>query len=366
MSTTAHVRPARFDDYEQIARLEAALGSTLSPAEWRRLWQENPLWPRLGTWWPIGWAVEIAGEVTGYLGNIPLQYHLHGERLIAACGRAWFVAPRFRGRNSLRLVETRFDQRGVDIFIDTTIGPMALPFAEKYSSRVPVGDWESIAYRVVGYRAFATGALRKLNVPLAEVFGPLAGAALHVNDEMFHRGASKRHSSFAVEARETFDSDFDTFWLELLRANDTTLLSTRDRETLTWHFQASLRKGSVWILTATRDRRLRAYCILKRLNSANGLTRVRLIDYQTIERDVDLLADMLAYALRRCAAENVSVLEKPGSGLSKFRAFDKFAPYRRKQSWPLFYRAVDPGLAAKLCAPEVWEPSEYDGDATLE
>ncbi len=93
---------------------------------------------------------------------------------------------------------------------------------------------------------------------------------------------------------------------------------------------------------------------------------MRLVDYQTLEPDVELLPDLLALALARCEAEAICVLDRPGVGLLKMRAFDEFARHRRKQSWSFFYRAPDQSLAGALRQPEVWDPSEYDGDASLE
>ncbi len=48
-------------------------------------------------------------------------------------------------------------------------------------------------------------------------------------------------------------------------------------------------------------------------------------------------------------------------------SFDHFAPHRRKlPSWPFYYHAADPTLAAELCRPEVWDPSTFDGDASID
>jgi hypothetical protein len=47
------------------------------------------------------------------------------------------------------------------------------------------------------------------------------------------------------------------------------------------------------------------------------------------------------------------------------RTFDECAPYRRKQPWPFWYRSENPRLAAELCEPKYWEPTEYDGDASI-
>ncbi|MFY9720289.1 MAG: hypothetical protein WAK16_11685, partial [Candidatus Cybelea sp.] len=79
----------------------------------------------------------------------------------------------------------------------------------------------------------------------------------------------------------------------------------------------------------------------------------------------DLLEDFLAVALRRCVAEDVCVLDRSGLGVSNMRAFDESAPYRRKQAWPFWYRISNPALADKLLQSRFWEPTEYDGDASI-
>lgn len=361
------IRPARFDDYEQIVRLEAVLKSEPpSAGEWRMFWQGSPLWPKLGKSWPIGWVVETAAaEIIGCIGNIPLMYRFRGESLIAASARGWVVEPNHRGTFAVRLLVEHLDQAGVDLSINTTVGPMALACGDRFTNRIPAGDWETIAYYITGYRAFATRALQKLNVPLAPALGPLAGAVLWLKDVPLNKKFSKACSSFVIEATDRFDSRFDAFWDELLRQKADTLLAARDSATLSWHFALPMSLGRIWILTASRNSHLRAYCIFIRHDHGDELRRVRLVDYQTIDPDVDLLPDFLRTALQRCVAESVCVLDKAGVGMAKTCVFDEFAPYRRKQSWPFFYRASDSALADELRQPEVWDPSEYDGDATL-
>lgn len=362
------IRPACFDDYEAIVRLDATLKSEpISADEWRMMWQGNPLWPQLGKSWQIGWVLENAtGEIVGNIGNIPLLYRLRGERLIAASARGWVVDPRHRGRYAIRLCREYLYQPGIDLCISTTVGPMALTCGDKFANRIPAGDWETIAYCVTGHHAFATRALQSLKAPFPEALGPLAGAMLRLKDATLGNKLPKAHSSFVIEATGRFDSRFDQFWDELLRQNPDRLIAARDAATLSWHFSYLQRRGRVWILTASRNARLHAYGVFVRQSRGDELRRVRLADYQTIDRDVDLLPDLLRHAIRLCVAENVCVLDKPGVGLAKMRAFDDFAPYRRKQSWPLFYQTNDPALAAELGQAKIWDPSEYDGDATLQ
>lgn len=363
---SARLRRTRFDDYPQIARLERELNAEVSSVEgWRHLWQGSPLWPKVERDWPIGWVLETQDEkIVGSLGNIPLEYHFQGERLVAATGRGWVVAPEYRGF-ALWLLSERFNQANVDLFVDTTISSNALDAFDELSFRVPAGDWEAVAYYVTRHSDFVRRALRKLNVPFAPVLAPFAGAALRLKEAVLDKHLPKTAAAVTIEEADGFDSRFDALWLELLRQHPDTLLAARDRATLAWHFAGAIRRRSAWIFTATLSGSLIGYGIFCRLLTANQF-RMRLVDYQNLTPEVDLLEGFLALALRRCVAEKASVLDRPGVGLPKMRVFDEYAPYRAKQTWPFFYRAVDPGLAAQLRQSKHWDPSAYDGDASIE
>jgi hypothetical protein len=361
------LRPARFEDVAQIQALEAAHGmETQPPADWRGLWLDNPLWPRLGGRWPIGWVLEAGGRVVGSVTNVPSLYRFRGRELVCANGRAWVVAPEYRVV-ALWLLNEYFDQPGVDLFVNTTVGAMAAAALAAFSARVPAGDWEAAAYWVTGCRGFARKALEKKRVPGAAALAVPAGAALRV----WHaaRGTRLPPAAAGVESAFAagFDGRFDAFWDELVRLNPDKLLAARDGRALAWHFAVPLRRGRLWILTATRGGRLRAYAVVKRQDGYNGLRRMRLIDYQTLEPDADLLPGLLRLALRRCAAEDFYVFDHLGCGLPRTATFDRCAPYRLKlPNWPYFYHAPDPGLAAELRGPEAWAPSSFDGDASFE
>ena len=347
-------------------RLESAYGFDVSaPNDWRALWLGSPLWPRLGKSWPIGWVLETtAGEIVGSFTNLPLAYTFRGESLLGATARAFIVVPAYRGL-ALSLVEEHDTQPSVDLLIDTSAGPMAFNFCNALLNHVPAGDWGTVPYRVIAYRAFATRALQKLNVPGGRALAAPAGAALWLRDAILSKALPKTCGSVVIEATDRFDSRFDAFWDELIRHNTSTLMAKRDSATLSWHFAVPMRDRRLWILTASQNNKLRAYCIVKRQGDTPEV-RMRLVDYQSIDPDFNLLPNLLDAALRRCVAEHVYLLEKPGFGVAKMRAFDAFASYRRKQSWSFFYRAVDPALEAELREPGVWDPSEYDGDASIE
>lgn len=364
--TPPQLRPARFDDYPQIERLEASHGLlTLPDRDWRALWLDNPLRDRLGDAWPIGWVLEDeSGRVVGSLTNIPTLYVHRGRELVAVTGRAWVVAPEYRGV-ALWLMDEYFNQEGADLFINTTVNAHAVEaFGAFGSSRVPLGNWETTTYWVTGYRGFAASALRIKGVPLPGLLAPAAAAALRIKDALT---LDKPPASAEVEQAGGFDARFDAFWDELVRQRPETLLGVRDCRTLNWHFAGPLRSGHVWIFLASRHGRIRAYGILKRHDHPpSGLMRMRWVDYQTLAPDEDLLTPLVAAALRRCESEGIHVLEHVGLGLPKMRGLDRAAPYRRKlAAWPYYYKAADPGLDAALREPEAWDPSAYDGDSSL-
>jgi hypothetical protein len=364
------MRPARFEDYPRMREVEASyLQATLPEDDWRGLFLANPLWPRLGKDWPIGWVLEDpAGRVVGSLTNIPSLYRFRGSELICANGRSWAVAPEYRGF-ALWLMDEYYNQPGVDLFVNTTVNEQGTGAANNYSTRVPLGDWQTIAFWVTGYRGFARKALQKMGIPLPGVFGMPVAAGLWLKDALFARRLSPGspvHEA-AIETVAGFDSRFDRFWDELLQQNSDKLLGVRDRLALAWHYAIPLRQGRLWIFTASRNGLLRAWCVLKREDRGQGVRRMRLIDYQSVEPESDLLPSLLLATLQQCAAEDVWVLEHLGRGIPKMLALDRCAPHHRKlPSWPYYYHAVDPVLEAELAKREAWDPSGFDGDASFE
>lgn len=367
-ATTPTLRLATFDDYPQVMRLEAACGMDSLPAgDWQNLWLCNPVWQRVKQDWPIGWVLEVeAGQIVGSLFNIPSLYYLGGRELICANGRGWVVSPEYRGLG-LWMMGEYFSQTSVDLFMNSTVGPNAEPMIASLSDPVPVGDFQTVAYRPIRYRGFAEKQLRRMGVPAPGLFALAAAAALRLKAALALRSFPQAPASVSIESTHGFDARFDEFWAELVRQNPHTLLGKRDAATLAWHYQAALRSGHVWILTASRQGRLRAFCVLKRTDLKEPLHRLRLVDFQTLDPDQNLLAGLLRLAERRAAAAGVDVIEQLGVGLPKMRDFEIFAPYRRELPCrPFFYRAVGEDLTARLADPAAWAPSAYDGDSSLD
>jgi hypothetical protein len=164
-----------------------------------------------------------------------------------------------------------------------------------------------------------------------------------------------------------FDERFDSFWDELKRAYPERLLMSRSSEDLQWHFKYALAEKRVWITTFDQNSRLLAYAIFLRQDKPDiQLKRVRLIDFQALNGDHQLLAPMLAWAVRRCQQEGIHMLEAFSLRPDKQAVIDGLAPQRRRlPAWLYFYMATSKGLAQELEDPNVWDPCQYDGDGSL-
>ena len=118
---------------------------------------------------------------------------------------------------------------------------------------------------------------------------------------------------------------------------------------MNWHFDSAIRSGQLQIYIATRGRLLLGYCVLSPYSySQLGLRSLRIVDYQTVEEDTDLLPGLIRTALERGGANGVHILEILGCGIPKMRAFEQFARARStKASWSFYYRTTDPELEGR-------------------
>ena len=308
----------------------------------------------------------MIGQIVGSLFNIPSLYSFKGRELICANGRGWVVAPSYRGLG-LWLMGEYFGQSNVDLFVNTTVGPNAEPMIASLAKCVPLGDFQTVAYRPIRYRTFAEKQLRKMGVPAAGLLALPTAAALRIKGALQLRSFPSVPASVTIESATAFDRRFDVFWAEQMSQNPDKLLSARDAKALSWHYSASMRHGQVWILTATRQGLLRAFCVLKRTDLKLPTRRMRLVDFQTLDPLDNLLPGLLRLAQQRAIAEGFDVIEHLGCGLPKMRDFEVFAPYRRTLPCkPYYYRAANAQLATQLARPEAWDPSTYDGDSSLD
>jgi hypothetical protein len=354
------LRETSFSDHEQIARLTLKHGvNSKSFDEWRHVWANNPEYRRQPRW-PMGWVLEGSdGAVVGTLGNVPLAYEFEGQRLVAASGRSWVVEEQYRAYATV-LMEQYFRQKGVHLFINNTINQNAeQSFAAFGSVRVPVGTWNRSAFWITHYPGFAKGALLAKHWRHPSLLA-LPVAAVLFSRDAFKRGPSSRGREVRME--EGFDERFDVFWDELRSRRPGVLLGVRNRETLAWHFRYRLMKKQAYVLTVSERDRIVAYMIyLRRDHHEFGLTRIGLVDYQSLDDDRTVFNPMLAWMLRKCRKDGIDMLEDLGM------CIDWLTPPHERDltSWSFCYKSTTKTLAGKLAEKAAWWPSLFDGDATL-
>ncbi|MGB9254840.1 MAG: hypothetical protein WCC25_08405 [Candidatus Korobacteraceae bacterium] len=358
-------REARFEDYEDVAAVQSRNRlSFKSREEWKRLWIENPAYKQVSQW-HLGWVAQNQdGKTVGYVGHVPLSYEFRGQRIIAACAYGLVIDRDYRG-HGVHLLRRHLSDKCTDVVLTSTANVNSGELCDALCSRVPTGNWGETAFWITNYRGFAASGLRSTFWP--NWLARPGSVALALRDAMSKdRGWTRIQSTCALELVSGFDERFDAFWNALKQAFPERFLATRSTESLQWHFKDALARGTLWILTAG-DSPMRAYAVFCRDdNSAIGLTRVRLIDFQTLDPNAIGLESMIAWAFRRCQEQGIHMLEAFGLRPEKERVINGLSPYRRKLDfWCYFYRVRDKGLAQQLRDPTVWDPSLFDADSAL-
>jgi hypothetical protein len=366
--STLRFRELGFGDHERLATLSSQYGfRTETCEEWARLWTDNPVYQAVPDW-PMGWVFENQnGEIVGHLANVPLLYELGEKRLIASATRALMVESQYRNY-SLQLVDQFFRQKEVDLFLATTVNAHAIKLFEVFRAlRVPVGTWDKAAFWITGYSGFCASVLTMQNLKAAKVLEPLLSAGLLVQDTLRGRWWKTRSGNVEPESCTGFDERFESFWQELRKRYPNRLLANRSRAMLEWHFKRLLTKKRAWVLALSTGSSLTAYAIFVRQdNPAHSLTRIRLVDFQSLGDDEELLRPLLCCGLERCRQEGIHMLEAVGFPPEKQKVLDRLSPrWRKLDAWRYFYKAAKPGLAESLRDPQSWDPSCFDGDASL-
>jgi hypothetical protein len=250
----------------------------------------------------------------------------------------------------------------VDLHLVTTAGPVPQAVFTKLGwSKVPVGQWDQASFWVTNYGgAVETYLQRRLPKSLSR--------ALAAPFSLVDRFSYRCGSVCDVDWTADFDETFDDFWAELQESKPAIALASRSRNALKWHFRSFAERNDtgneVWILTARRGSRLTGYAILQRKDSqSTGLTRMMLIDLQTLDQTV--YPAMIAAALNRCRRENIHVLENLGRWIESLPIGARPPRHRTLQSWCYLYKATGRDLAKHLENPASWYPTQYDGDASL-
>jgi 3-oxoacyl-(acyl-carrier-protein) synthase/acyl carrier protein len=359
----AKIRQASLEDYEQIAALISRNGLHARPRdEWENVWINNPVYKQIAHW-PIGWVVQEGADIVGFLGNIPLTYRLKGREILAAAQHAFSLDPSHRGHGLLLLNHMLQSAPGVEYFVGSTANANSSRVLDRLGiTRLPVGDWGNSAFWITNYDGFARSAVARKSLP--SLWASPASLGLQLYDKLLTTAWPRQNYELLRQTK--FDERFEVFWQALQRAYPNKFLATRSSEVLDWHFGFSLTQGKTWIVTWEVKSCVLAYAIFQRQDYEEiNLRRVRLIDYQALPAAADVLPSMIGWGLREAREQGIHMLEAFGFRPDKQQVIDRLAPHRRKlPSWSYFHN-ISPPLQNELRALEVWDPSQFDGDASL-
>ena len=364
------LREATLEDYSQIASLASRFDlHTESYPAWTHLFSNNPACRASPGRLPIGWVLDVDGSIAGYLGNIPLLYHLEERTYLAATTRSWVVDTPYRSYSPL-LLATYFQQRQVDLFLSTTVNSQSeAAYSSFQSSRVPVGAWDRTLFWITNYRGFIASYLRKSASSLVQPLRYPLSAGLYLRDQIKGSDLAHAKGGIPVLPAASIDDRFQSFWEQLRVQKSKILIADRSQETLDWHFKFALQQNRAWIYTVEAKSGLAAYAVFLRYDFPQvGLTRMRLADFQCIvpENSQDILTAMLATAADRCRKESIHMFELVGVTLALENGLESASPHGRPLgSWLSYYKVNNASLASVLKRPEVWEPSLFDGDSSL-
>ena len=317
--------------------------------------------------YPMGWVLETAQlQLVGHIGNIYLEYYLHGNRVSSTAARSWVVDNDYRGK-SFALLRTFCTQQNIDLLQITTANLRAgRVFAKQGALKAPSGSYDRSAFWIIDHQKFAFSLLIKKNLPLPQVLALPVGAVLSVVSWVRNFGRCHPRQHTYIREVNTIDERFDRFW-EKLRAQPNRLLCVRDRAAVAWRFERPLRAGNAWIFSYENGPQgFAGYAVFLRQDSPEiGLRRVRLVDFQSEGDGAKFLHDVIEVALSRCRAERIHLLESIGFGNVRRKQIDALAPYQRQlPSWMFWYKVSEqnPELEKALLNPDVWDPCTYDGD----
>ena len=358
-------RDARLEDYEAIRTLQARNGlGSKTKEQWEHIWTGNPVWQKLENW-AVGFVAENAsGEVVGYCANIPLSYYFEDRELLVNTSYGMAVDPAYRG-HAVFLVKRVLNTKAADMSINASANPTASKIMDRLGPRIPAGDWDNSRFWITNYNGFTGSVCKTKGWPKALSYP--GAAALWLKDRFGGVNSWSRRRSPDVQQLSGFDERFDTFWAELRKNYPQRFLANRSRAVLDWHFKYNFVQKKIWLLTIEDKSRILAYGIFcRRDNPEFDLTRVRLIDYQVLDNRVELVVPMLVWAFWRCQQEGIHMLEAFGFRGDKQAPIDALSPHlRRLPAWSFFFWSRNKALQEHLNREVVWDPSHFDGDASL-
>lgn len=364
------VREAQFEDFAQISEMNLRLGQGPdSPENWLRLWRDNPTIKALGAPARIGWVLQDAGRIVGFLGSIPLSYEFAGAPVLAAATCRFAVEPRYRVFSHL-LVMAFFRQKEFQLFIDSSATPAAgkIMVAVK-AQAVPQRDYDTILFWVLNPLRYSAYALRKIGIDKTWVAAGryFVSLALRIGSLYWNQEPPTPVENLEVrqESLPSLGEQFETF-IHSVDIRNERIFAKRSVEILRWHFQPQNRRP-VSLLVCYQSCRMRGYLILRNYEeTTDGLKRAVVADLLVEDNDPRVTAALFRSALGAARNSGADILEVTGFPAEIRDGLQEWRPYTRKlPANPFYYKAREKALQNRLQQESAWYACPYDGDSTL-
>ncbi len=373
--TKGTIRPATVADGPAVNAFLRGLGLVLPDdpddvaRHWRGVWADNPALARHAPDVALGWVLEDAGAIRGVFCNLPLMAYMGETPIRISCGRAWAVEKAYRSETR-RLCEAYFGQPNLDVvLISTAIPATGRRCLEFGGVALPQPEHGTVLYWVVNSPAFLRAAFRKKGRGRQAAFwlGLLASVPF---DFVMRLSGRRPYASLAGVTPvpvSAIDADFDALYTAKRTELPDALLACRDAETLRWYFGLGARADETRVLRCDRDGGLKGYVVLIRDDApAIGLKRYKIADMLVREDDPAVVDSLLAAAYEYATAKGVHVVELIGLPPHLRARAGKHKPYSRPlPTFPFYYKAQTPDLAARLADGASWYVTAYDGDSAL-
>lgn len=365
------VREAQFEDFTQISEMNMRLGQGPdSPENWLRLWRDNPTIKALGAPARIGWVLQDADRIVGFLGSIPLSYEFASAPVLAAATCRFAVEPPYRVFSHL-LVMAFFRQREFQLFIDSSATPAAGKIMVAVKARaIPQRDYDTILFWVLNPLRYSAYALRKIGidriwVAAGSYFGSLA---LRISSLYWNQKPSPSVKNLVVrqESLSSLGEQFETF-VQSVNVRNQRIFAKRSPEILRWHFEPPQNRRPVSLLVCYQGSGMRGYLILRNYEETiDGLKRAVVADLLVERNDPSVTAALFRSALGAAQNSGADILEVTGFPVEMRDCLQEWRPYTRKlPANPFYYRAKDKTMQDHLQQESAWYACPYDGDSTL-
>jgi hypothetical protein len=371
-TTTAPVslREAQFSDFDQVSAMNQRLGQGADSLEnWQRLWRDSPAL-RDGRTSRIGWVLEAAGQIVGFLGNIPLLCEFQNTTLAASATCRLAVEPLYRS-STLLLVTSFFRQKDVDLFLDTTATPAAGKIVTALRAvPIPQPDYGKVLFWVLQPRKFMTTVFGKVGVSGALASAGSAIASVALQCEMAIRGRTPKANSQPFSVKEVsvneIGPEFARFWTEAMDASPR-LFGKRSPEIMRWHFDLPGSARIARVLACYHSERLAGYAIVRHEPaSRDGAQRSLIADLMVHPQNDSVVDTLLCAAHSSAYRAGSEVLEVLGFPRHIRERLQKWQPYSRNYpANPYFFKARDKSLQPQLANEDAWYACPFDGDTTL-